>query len=179
MQRNKILSYVSINLLLLSLAVSLLSATSTENYSRWLTRLGMDLDYTRRSANGMWMHGVGTGWILETAYIKKQIKIAADARIGFTPTDLHAGYNTYGTFATDVNIIKNEARFNRWQGAQMIMLDVALKVGWNIADSIEDPLYINVGYVIIDQLVHHANDYPLSFVSTNGGIFLKLRAKDD
>lgn len=54
----------------------------------------MDLDYTHRSVNGMWMHGVGTGWILETAYIKKRIQVASDMRYGHTPMDLHAGYNT-------------------------------------------------------------------------------------
>ncbi|MGX3098917.1 hypothetical protein [Helicobacter sp. 23-1046] len=161
----------------LSLFANSLGATSTENYSRWLTRLGMDLDYTHRSVNGMWMHGVGTGWILETAYIKKQVKVALDARYGRTPMDLHAGYNTYGTFATDVNIIKNEERFNRWQGATGRYLDVSLKAGWNIADSIEEPFYINLGYVLLDMFVHHSNGYPFVFNQVHGGIFIEAEGK--
>ena len=161
----------------LSLFASSLSATSTENYSRWLTRLGMDLDYTHRSVNGMWMHGVGTGWILETAYIKKQVKVALDVRYGRTPMDLHAGYNTYGTFATDVNIIKNEERFNRWQGATGRYLDASLKAGWNIADSIEEPFYINLGYVLLDMFVHHSSGYPFVFNQVHGGIFIEAEGK--
>lgn len=161
----------------LSLLANSLSATSTENYSRWLMRLGMDLDYTHRSANGMWMHGVGTGWILEAAYIKKQIKVAADVRYGRTPMDLHAGYNTYGTFATDVNIIKNEERFNRWQGATGRYLDASLKAGWNVADSIEEPFYVNLGYVLLDMFVHHSNGYPFVFNQVHGGIFVEAEGK--
>lgn len=161
----------------LSLLASSLSATSTENYSRWLTRLGMDLDYTHRSVNGMWMHGVGTGWILETAYIKKRIQVASDMRYGHTPMDLHAGYNTYGTFATDVNIFKKEERFNRWQGAANVYLDMSLKAGWNVADSIEEPFYINLGYVLLDLFAHHSRGYPFVFNQVHGGIFIEAEGK--
>lgn len=152
-------------------------ATSTENYSRWLTRLGMELDYARHSANGMWMHGVMTTWVLETAYIKKQVKIAADAQFGWGPMDLHSSYNTYGNFSTDVNIFKNEERFNRWQGAISALLDVALKVGWNLTDSIEDPLYINVGYVLLNQFVHHSRGNPFTYIPSDGGILIEVEGK--
>ena len=151
-----------------------LSATSTENYSRWLHRIGGEMDYIRHSTNGMWMHGAGTSWIIQSAYIKKQVKLELDMQFGFAPMDIHG---SYATFATNANIIKNEPRFNRFSGARTGYLIGAFKVGWNITDSIEDPLYINLGYKFFDEFFHFSRGYPLVFDHLNASFFIEAEGK--
>lgn len=158
----------------LSLALSSLSATSTENYSKWLTRIGGEVDYIRHSTEGMWMHGAGTSWIIQAAYIKKQAKLELDLQFGFAPMDIHG---SYATFATDVNLIKNEPRFNRFNGAKTGYLRGAFKVGWNITDSIEDPLYINLGYKLIDEFFHFSRGYPFALDHLNASFFIESEGK--
>ncbi|MGX3097361.1 hypothetical protein [Helicobacter sp. 23-1046] len=158
----------------LSLALSSLSATSTENYSKWLARIGGEVDYIRHSTEGMWMHGVGTSWIIQTAYIKKQVKLELDLQFGRSPMDIHG---SYATFAVDTSPIKNEPRFNRFSGASTLYLNAAFKVGWNILDSIEDPLYINLGYNTGDVFLHYSRGYPIIFAQQSVALFIEAEGK--